>query len=75
MCGDLEEEDDRRQRSSRRCSTRASSRTPARCWRMRRRRSETPADNTRYMEKLFTDALSRAVKDCEQAAPTGATSA
>jgi len=28
---------------------------------------DTPADNTRYMEKLFTDALSRAVKDCEQA--------
>jgi hypothetical protein len=29
---------------------------------------ETPADNAGYMEKLFTDALSRAVKDCEQAA-------
>ena len=28
---------------------------------------ETPADNTGYMEKLFTDALSRAVKDCELA--------
>lgn len=28
---------------------------------------EAPADNTGYMEKLFTDALSRAVKDCEQA--------
>jgi hypothetical protein len=27
---------------------------------------ETPTDNTRYMEKLFSDALSRAVKDCEQ---------
>jgi hypothetical protein len=27
----------------------------------------TPADSTGYMEKLFTDALSRAVKDCEQA--------
>jgi hypothetical protein len=27
-----------------------------------------PADNAGYMEKLFTDALSRAVKDCEQAA-------
>jgi hypothetical protein len=26
-----------------------------------------PADNAGYMEKLFTDALSRAVKDCEQA--------
>ena len=29
---------------------------------------DTPADNALYMEKLFTDALSRAVKDCEQAA-------
>jgi hypothetical protein len=28
---------------------------------------DTPADNSRYMEKLFTDALSRAVKDCELA--------
>jgi len=28
----------------------------------------TPTDNALYMEKLFTDALSRAVKDCEQAA-------
>ena len=26
---------------------------------------ETPTDPSRYMEKLFTDALSRAVKDCE----------
>ena len=25
-----------------------------------------PADNARYMEKLFSDALGRAVKDCEQ---------
>ena len=25
---------------------------------------ETPADSTRYMEKLFNDALSRALKDC-----------
>ena len=30
---------------------------------------ETPADPARYMEKLFTDALSRAVKDCEQLQP------
>ena len=29
---------------------------------------EAPADNAGYMEKLFVDALSRAVKDCEQAA-------
>jgi hypothetical protein len=29
--------------------------------------NETPADPTRYMEKLFSDALSRSVKDCEQA--------
>lgn len=28
--------------------------------------AETPADNARYMEKLFSDALGRAVKDCEQ---------
>jgi hypothetical protein len=28
---------------------------------------EASADNAGYMEKLFTDALSRAVKDCEQA--------
>jgi hypothetical protein len=28
---------------------------------------DAPADNAGYMEKLFTDALSRAVKDCEQA--------
>ena len=28
---------------------------------------QAAADNTGYMEKLFTDALSRAVKDCEQA--------
>lgn len=28
-----------------------------------------PEDTSRYMEKLYTDALSRAVKDCEQAAP------
>jgi hypothetical protein len=27
---------------------------------------ESPVDTPRYMEKLFTDALSRAVKDCEQ---------
>ena len=25
-----------------------------------------PADNARYMERLFSDALGRAVKDCEQ---------
>ena len=31
--------------------------------------NETPADTTRYMEKLFTDALSRSVKDCEQMPP------
>lgn len=30
---------------------------------------ETPADPTRYMEKLFTDALGRALKDCEQLQP------
>jgi hypothetical protein len=29
---------------------------------------QPPADNAGYMEKLFTDALSRAVKDCEEAA-------
>ncbi|HZO45288.1 MAG TPA: hypothetical protein VFB68_05310 [Xanthobacteraceae bacterium] len=29
---------------------------------------QEPADNAGYMEKLFTDALSRAVKDCEQTA-------
>jgi hypothetical protein len=28
---------------------------------------DSPADTSRYMEKLYTDALSRAVKDCEQA--------
>ena len=28
--------------------------------------SQEPADNTRYMERLFTDALSRSLKDCEQ---------
>jgi hypothetical protein len=28
--------------------------------------NENPVDTSRYMEKLFTDALSRAVKDCEQ---------
>jgi hypothetical protein len=28
---------------------------------------DAPADTSRYMEKLYTDALSRAVKDCEQA--------
>lgn len=28
---------------------------------------DVAADNAGYMEKLFTDALSRAVKDCEQA--------
>lgn len=27
---------------------------------------ELPADNTRYMERLFNDALSRSLKDCEQ---------
>lgn len=27
---------------------------------------ELPADNTRYMERLFNDALSRSFKDCEQ---------
>ena len=35
---------------------------------------QMPADNARYMEKLFTDALGRAVKDCEQTATEGATS-
>jgi hypothetical protein len=30
--------------------------------------NQVPADTTRYMEKLFNDALSRAVKDCEQLA-------
>src|SRR5258705_10576836 len=29
---------------------------------------QPPADTSRYMERLFTDPLSRAVKDCEQAA-------
>ena len=28
--------------------------------------SPEPADNTRYMERLFNDALSRSLKDCEQ---------
>jgi hypothetical protein len=28
---------------------------------------EAQAETSRYMERLFTDALSRAVKDCEQA--------
>jgi hypothetical protein len=28
--------------------------------------TEQPADNTRYMERLFNDALSRSLKDCEQ---------
>ncbi|MPZ39712.1 MAG: hypothetical protein GEU95_16960 [Rhizobiales bacterium] len=32
---------------------------------------QPPADTSRYMEKLFTDALSRAVKDCEQATAGG----
>jgi hypothetical protein len=30
---------------------------------------DLPDDTSRYMERLYTDALSRAVKDCEQAAP------
>jgi hypothetical protein len=69
MCGDLdEEESDGRQRTDEQHYARfiaharallAHSPPP----------NEAPADTTRYMEKLFTDALSRSVKDCEQAAP------
>jgi hypothetical protein len=33
--------------------------------------SQGPADNTRYMELLFNDALSRSLKDCEQTRADG----
>jgi hypothetical protein len=67
MCGDLEDEEDGDgkleemlyARFVAHARTLLSSAPP----------QETPADNSRYMEKLFTDALSRAVKDCEQATP------
>lgn len=67
MCGDLEEEEiegELEQRLYARLVAHARSLltlAPA--------AHETPADPTRYMEKLFTDALSRAVKDCEQMPP------
>jgi hypothetical protein len=28
--------------------------------------NQMPADNARYMERLFSDALSRSLKDCQQ---------
>jgi hypothetical protein len=64
MCGDLEEEEsDSRQDDMLYARFRAHAQallahTPP--------PHETPVDTARYMEKLFTDALSRAVKDCEQ---------
>jgi hypothetical protein len=66
MCGDLEEEDEGDSKLEEMLYARfvaharallANAPAP----------QDAPADNTGYMEKLFTDALSRAVKDCEQA--------
>jgi hypothetical protein len=69
MCGDLDEEDnDSAQRSETDLYTRFIAHARA-LLAHAPPPGETPADNTRYMEKLFTDALARSVKDCEQAAP------
>jgi hypothetical protein len=66
MCGDLEEEDEGDSKLEEMLYARFVGHARA-LLAAAPQQSETPADNSRYMEKLFTDALSRAVKDCEQA--------
>jgi hypothetical protein len=66
MCGDLDEEDNDEKLEAllyRRfiAHARALLTDP--------QQEKLPADNARYMEKLFSDALGRAVKDCEQTDP------
>jgi hypothetical protein len=65
MCGDLEEEDGDSKLEE---MLYARFVAHARALLAEARPQAAPADNAGYMEKLFTDALSRAVKDCEQAA-------
>src|SRR5262245_18328487 len=65
MCGDLEDEEEGDGKLEQMLYARFVAHTRALLANMPPQ--ETPADNSRYMEKLFTDALSRAVKDCEQA--------
>jgi hypothetical protein len=66
MCGDLEEEEEGDSKLEEMLYARFVAHTRA-LLANAPAPQETPADNSRYMEKLFTDALSRAVKDCEQA--------
>jgi hypothetical protein len=64
MCGDLEEEDSDSKHEE---MLYARFVAHARALLAGAPPDQEPADTSRYMEKLFTDALSRAVKDCEQA--------
>jgi hypothetical protein len=64
MCGDLEEEEgdsklehELYERFVAHCRALLATAPPP---------NEQPADNTRYMERLFNDALSRSLKDCQQ---------
>ena len=66
MCGDLEEEDEGDSKLEEMLYARFVGHARALLANVPPQQ-ETPADNSGYMEKLFTDALSRAVKDCEQA--------
>ena len=63
MCGDLDEED-----SDGKLEAMLYARfiAHARALLADAPQDKVPADNARYMEKLFSDALGRAVKDCEQ---------
>jgi hypothetical protein len=65
MCGDLEEDDgDEKLEEALYARFVAHART---LLAQASASQDVPADTSRYMEKLYTDALSRAVKDCEQA--------
>jgi hypothetical protein len=64
MCGDLDEEDGDRKHEE---MLYARFVAHARALLADAPPDHPPADTSRYMERLFTDALSRAVKDCEQA--------
>jgi hypothetical protein len=67
MCGDLEEDDGDGQLEE---ALYARFVAHARALLAQAPASQDPPDDTsRYMERLYTDALSRAVKDCEQAGP------
>ncbi|MCC6888787.1 MAG: hypothetical protein IT536_09655 [Hyphomicrobiales bacterium] len=67
MCGDLDEEE-----GARGLEDKLYARFAAHVRALTAQAPVSPqrsADNALYMERLYTDALGRALKDCEQAAP------